>query len=412
MSFRWKMVAVAVLGLIVGPGPINIFAFSVFLKPITADLGVTRELMSFALVFATSMSAITNPFIGASIDRFGTRPTLLAIIPIYALGIVGYSFFTAWPAQIIVTCAFVGLVGTITGPTGYAALVARWFDRERGLALGIAMAGVGLGAALVPPAATVLIAHFGWRWAYRGIAIGMILLAWVPAWFIRDPGPGDLAKLSDARPDGTLAGLGVIEAMKTWAFWALTLAFFLGVAGINGVVAHTVPMLTDRGISVALATTAVSISGICIIFGRILSGWCLDRYSGRVVSVTFFVFPMLGIVLLAEGSGIVVPLVGAAMCGLAVGAEIDLMAYFVSRYFGVRHYGRVYGFVFILFAVGNGVGPFIGGVSFTRFGGYGPALIAFEIMLVVTCGLFMTLGPYPYPAPKRHRETGMAKAAA
>ncbi len=153
MSFRWRMVLVAVLGLIVGPGPINIFAFSVFLKPMTADLGVSRELLSLALVFATSTSAITNPFIGASIDRFGTRATLLSIIPLYALGIAGYSLLTSWPAQIFVTCAFVGLVGTITGPIGYAALVARWFDHERGRALGIAMAGVGLGAALVPPAA-------------------------------------------------------------------------------------------------------------------------------------------------------------------------------------------------------------------------------------------------------------------
>ncbi len=410
MSFRWRMVLVAVLGLIVGPGPINIFAFSVFLKPMTADLGVSRELLSFALVFATSSSLLTNPLIGASIDRFGTRPTLLSIIPLYALGIVGYSFLTAWPTQIILTCAFVGLVGTITGPIGYAALVARWFDHERGLALGIAMAGVGLGAALVPPAAAFMIAHFGWRAAYRGIAIGMIVLAWLPAWFIRDPAPADLARLDDARPDGTLRGVGVLEAMRTWRFWALTFAFFLGVAGINGVVAHTVPMLTDRGISVALATTAVSVSGLCIIFGRILSGWCLDRYSGRVVAVSFFPIPMLGIALLGEGPGVAVPLVGAAICGLAVGAEIDLMAYFVSRYFGIRAYGRVYGTMFILFAVGNGVGPLIGGISFTRFGGYGPALVVFEVMLVVTCGLFLTLGPYPYPASKRRREPALAAA--
>ena len=410
MSFRWRMVLVAVLGLIVGPGPINIFAFSVFLKPMTADLGVSRELLSFALVFATSSSLVTNPLIGASIDRFGTRPTLLWIIPLYALGIVGYSFFTAWPMQIILTSAFVGLVGTITGPIGYAALVARWFDHERGLALGIAMAGVGLGAALVPPAAAFIIEHFGWRAAYRGIAVGMIVLAWLPAWFIRDPAPADLARLDDTRPDGTLRGVGVLEAMRTWRFWALTFAFFFGVAGINGVVAHTVPMLTDRGISVALATTAVSVSGLCIIFGRILSGWCLDRFSGRVVAVSFFTIPMLGIALLGEGPGVAVPLVGAAICGLAVGAEIDLMAYFVSRYFGIRAYGRVYGTMFILFAVGNGVGPLIGGISFTRFGGYGPALIVFEVMLVVTCGLFLTLGPYPYPASKRRREPALAAA--
>lgn len=403
MSFRWAMVLVAVLGLIVGPGPINVFAFSVFMKPITQDLGVSREMLTGAIVIAAP-ATLLNPVLGWLIDRYGTRKALLSVIPLFAVGLVGFSLMTPLYLQIALTFLFVQSVGLSTGPTGYAALVARWFDRERGLALGIAMAGVGLGAALVPPVSAVLISHFGWRAAYRFLALGVLLLAWIPAWFIRDPAPADLARLTDARPDGTLAGVGLIEALKGWRFWALTAAFFLSVVAVNGTVVHTVPMLTDRGVPLALATAAISVNGICIIFGRILSGWCLDRFPGTVVAVSFFAIPMLGILLLALGGGYAVALVGAALCGLSVGAEIDLMAFFVSRYFGVRAYGRVYGAMFSLFAAGNGIGAFVGGYSHTHYHSYGPALLVFEVALLVTCLLFLPLGPYPYPAPKRARE--------
>jgi MFS family permease len=411
MSFRWRMVVVAMLGLIVGPGPINIFAFSVFLTPMAADLGVTRELLTLALALATGAGALTNPVIGALIDRFGTRLTLLCLIPLFAAGLGAYSLITPAHADIFATFVLVGLVGTVTGPTGYAALVARWFDNERGLALGVAMAGVGLGAALVPPLCAFLVTAFGWRAAYRALALLVLVLAWLPAFFIRDPAAADLARLTEARPDGTLAGLGVIEAVQRWRFWALTLAFFLGVAAINGTVAHTVAMPTGRGLSLAMATAAVSMSGLCIIFGRILSGWCLDRFSGPRVAIAFFVLPMFGIVMLAKGGGALLPLAGAALSGLAVGAEIDLMAFFVSRYFGIRAYGRVFGTMFCLFAAGNGVGPYIGGVSYNRYGSYGPALIVFEVALVATCLLFLTLGPYTYPAAKRVARRHRAPAA-
>jgi MFS family permease len=407
-SFRWGMVAIAAVGLICGPGPINIFTFGVFLKPMAADLHVSRELLSLALVTTTTTGAFVNPVLGWLIDRFGTRMMLLTLVPLFAAGIAARSVLTPAPFFIFLVFGLAGLTGSITGPTGYAALVARWFDRERGLALGIAMAGVGLGVAVVPALSAVLITDYGWRAAYRALALLIIVVAWLPAFLVRDPGPGDIARLSDTHPDGTLKGESLLATLAGWRFWALTAAFFLSVAAINGTIAHAVPMLTDRGVSLRLATAAVSVAGICIIFGRILSGWCLDRFSGPVVAICFFVIPMLGIVMLGEGRGVAMPVLGAALCGVSVGAEVDLLAFFVSRYFGVRAYGRIYGAMFCLFNFGNGVGPFIGGYSYTRYHSYGPALIVFEVALLATCILFVPLGPYRYPAPRRVMEAAVA----
>ena len=89
------------------------------------------------------------------------------------------------------------------------------------------------------------------------------------------------------------------------------------------------------------------------------------------------------------------------LCGLGVGAEVDLMAFFTSRYFGMRAYAKIYGVMFALFAGANGVGPSLSGWSFDHFHSYVPIFMVYEVLLVITCGLFLGLGPYPYPAPKQ-----------
>jgi cyanate permease len=116
------------------------------------------------------------------------------------------------------------------------------------------------------------------------------------------------------------------------------------------------------------------------------------------VAIAFFVLPMIGIAILASGAGELAPFLGAIACGLGIGAEIDLMAFFTSRYFGLRDYAKLYGTVFGIFALGVGIGPALSGASFDRFHSYTPAFVIFEIMLAISCLIFLRLGPYPFPA--------------
>jgi len=135
-----------------------------------------------------------------------------------------------------------------------------------------------------------------------------------------------------------------------------------------------------------------------LIFGRVLSGWCLDRFWGPYVAIVFFVLPMIGIAILISGTGGFAPFLGAIACGLGIGAEIDLMAFFTSRYFGLRDYARLYGTMFGIFALGVGIGPALSGASFDRFHSYTPAFALFVILLAIGCLVFLRLGPYPFPA--------------
>lgn len=407
---RWWVVVASVLGLIVGAGSINVFAFGVFLKPVSTELDLSRGTLSAAVFLSSILTAACSPILGTAIDRWGIRTVMLPSISLFALVTAAFSLLTSNPMVLFLLYGVSGFVGAGQTPIAYSKAVSAWFDKQRGLALGVAMAGVGLGTALVPQLANALIEHFGWRMAYVGLGVAIFVFAFLPvAAVVREPTERDRA----AAPVAAFLQRGVTltEALSTWRFWALTVAFFFGVVAINGTLTHVVAMLTDRGISVDVATAALSAAGIAIIFGRILSGYCLDRFFGPYVAVVFLVCPMAGIALLGSGAGGMVPLAGTILCGIGIGAEVDLMAFFVSRYFGLRGFAQIYGLMFGIFAVGTGLGPYAMGAGFDALHSYVPIFIGFEVVLVIACGLLLGLGPYRYPpVDEPHLRSRMGEA--
>lgn len=182
----------------------------------------------------------------------------------------------------------------------------------------------------------------------------------------------------------------------------MTLTFFLAPVAINGTITQVVAMLTDRGLPLAVAVGALSASGIALTVGRVLSGYCLDKIHGPYVAAFFFAASGIGIALLAAGY---LPFIGVILCGAGIGGEVDLMAFLVSRYFGLRCFGAIYASMFTLFSLGVGLGPFLMGVAHDRFGSYVPMMMVNIGFIVVMCGLLLVLGPYRFgvresaPAP-------------
>lgn len=410
---RWWVVFASICGLLVGAGPVNVFAFAVFLKPVTESLGVGRELFSSGLIVGSTIAGIGLIPLGFLLDHYRVRRVMMPGLVLYAAGVMGYALMTPSPLHIYLAFAVAALFGPIGSPLPYGAVLSNWFDRQRGLAIGIAMAGVGLGVALVPQIAALLIRLFGWRLAYIALGGVILLVAWVPVTlFVREPSERDAAAHADVAVERDLPGLTLSAALfGSWRFWALTVAFFTAIAAINGTLTHIVALLTDRGVPLKEAIGTLSGVGIALILGRVLSGWCLDRVNGVIVAIVFFLVPMAGIALLASDLRGAAPFVGAALCGIGVGAEVDLMAFFVGRYFGLRAYGRIYGVMFAAFALANGIGPSIAGWSFDRFHSYRPAFAIFEAMLALTCLLLAPLGRYPYPARKQGVKTPMQTAS-
>jgi len=396
---HWWIVAACACGLLVGAGSILIFTFGVFLKPVTEDLGISRGDLSFGLGVSAWFVALSCPIVGWLIDRFGTRRVMVPGVLLFALAVASFGLMQPKPLALIYAIfCIAGFISGVQTPIPYAAVITRWFDPHRGIALGLATAGVGLGVALIPQLAAFLIGHFGWRQAYFGLGIAVVVLAWIPVViFVRDPPAGS------NRPGAAAQVLGIdaAAALKSRNFWLLSIAFFLGGLAINGTIIHIVALLTDRGIPPQLATAALSVAGLAIIVGRIICGWCLDRFWGPYVAICFFILPIIGIALLLSGLAYPVPLIGAALCGAGIGAEIDLMAFFISRYFGLKAYGKIYGLMFMIFNIGTGLGPALSGRAFDRFHSYSQVLIGYEFALALTCVLFLGLGKYAYPAVKR-----------
>jgi MFS family permease len=393
---RWWIVAACACGLLVGAGAILVFTFGVFLKPVTEDLGVSRGDLSAGLGIGAWFVALSCPIIGWLIDRFGTRRVMIPGILLFALAVASFGLMQPEPLFLIYAIfCIAGFISGVQTPIPYAAVITHWFDSHRGMALGLTTAGVGLGVALIPQLAAFLISHFGWRHAYFGLGLAVVVLAWIPVViFVRDPPWASGSGRAGA--SSALPGMNAAEALKSRDFWLLSVAFFLGVLAINGTIVHIVALLTDRGIPLQLATGALSAAGLAIIIGRIICGWCLDRFRGPYVAVGFFVFPMAGIALLISELPYPLPLIGSALCGAGIGAEIDLMAFFIGRYFGLKAYGKIYGLMFMLFNIGTGLGPALSGRAFDRFHSYSQILIGYEIVLAVTCILLLGLGKYKF----------------
>jgi predicted MFS family arabinose efflux permease len=163
-------------------------------------------------------------------------------------------------------------------------------------------------------------------------------------------------------------------------------------------VVHTVPLLTDKGYSPEAAATLMIAVGLSTMVGRLLSGYLVDRIFAPFVAAFFFLLPCVGIYLL---DSTISPVAGIITIGLASGTEIDMIGFLTSRYFGMKRFGQLYGYLFASFVVGSAIGPSIMGLAFVRLHSYEPALWAFGALMVVASAAILSLGPYRYPAGEK-----------
>ncbi len=401
---RWWIVAASLIGNVVGPGPAVIFTVNVFMVPVTTELGWSRGLFSSGLLASALASPIMTPLFGYLMDRFGIHRIALPTTFLYGLALCSFALLSpahVWPLYFMFAAA--SGFGACMGPIIYSKSITAWFDKERGLALGIATCGVGLGTLVLPVLAQTVIGSQGWRAAYVVIGIVTWLVSFTMiALFVREP-PGYFRRMREVRhhPDAETRtfGLSTRDAITgTRQFWMLAVIFLAEGTCNNGILSgHFVPLLTDRGYTPQGAAALLGMSGLAAMAARVVVGLCLDWVNGPIFSGISMFLPVLGIGLLLSHAGAPAPFFAAICFGLAIGAEIDMLGFFASRYFGRHSFGTLYGLIFALFACGVGLGPAILGAGFDHFHSYDPVLWVYFSVLIVAALMFLPLGPYRYP---------------
>jgi MFS family permease len=393
---RWWIVFGATLSMLVAQGPVILYTLGLFIKPLNQEFGWDRASISAAGGIAAIFSAITVPFVGSLIDRWGVRTVLLPIVVLCASSVALIALTPKSVVVFMLLFATTGILGSGQGPLGYAKCVSAWFDDRRGLALGITMSGIGLGAALIPQYAQFLIGNFGWRAAYAGLGLLTLMVAFPAVFlFIREPARAKFAAAQSSASEDRPPDLEVREVLGGRRFWLIACTLLLVSTVTQGLVVHTVPLLTDNGYSPEVAAALMMAVGLSTMAGRLLSGYLVDRIFAPFVAAFFFLLPCLGIYLLDSA---ISPVAGIISLGLASGTEIDMIGFLTSRYFGMKRFGQLYGYLFASFVVGSAVGPTMMGLAFERLHSYEPALWMFSVFMLVASGAILSLGPYRFPA--------------
>lgn len=391
----WATVAItaSVASLILAP-------FSALMVEISEEFGWSRSQTSGLVSFFALLAAVVVPFVGKLLDKYGTRKVAIPCVAVTAAGIALLAFL---PGSYGIWLTVMGVLGVVSAAVNGMPLIrlgARWVDRRRGLAIGIIGTGLALGQAISPALVGVLSANFGWRASFIGLSIFAVVVALLPLIFVlREPTAEESAELGENQlhEEQDLPGFTLAQAVRKRTFWILLISTAIVGSAIPGALVHLAPMLTDKGVPQAQALAALSFFAIAAMVGRMVGGFLLDKLHAPYVAAVIFVLPVAGFAMIAFGPG-PVPLIGALMMGFAMGGESDLVGFMTSRYMGMKAFGTIYGLFYGILALGYAIGPAAYAAAYDLGGNYNGAFLIFGILLIVTIGLILTLGKYPFPA--------------
>jgi MFS family permease len=418
--YGWRIVFAAALALCLGGPPIAVFSFSVFFKSLVSDFHASRAAISFAFTLHNLASVSVIPLLGRLIDRFGARRVILPVTVALSLVLFSGKMLGSSLWQFYAFYAALGLLGIGTSAVPYGVVVSHWFNRRRGLALGCMMLGAGVGGIVVPLFAQTMIAEFGWRTAYAiyGMIVLLVPLPVVAALLENDPAArGLLADGADPKQSRShrLSGNEGFSWHEIWhspTYWLMLGAFFLAGASVHAGVLHIPALLMDRGLSAERASLATSVIGLSLLTGRFGSGYLLDRFFAPRVAIAVFSGSALGLAVLCAGSTGNIALGAAFLVGLGMGAEADIIAYLLSRYFGLRALGTSYAYAFGTFVLAGAAGALLMGAGYDWTRSYTAPLIGFVVAMMFAIALLTRLGPYRYAVePEANRALAPAHAA-
>lgn len=452
----WPIVLASLVGIALCLSPLPYWALIIIGPELAREFGWSREIITAGFLFMTSGVLIGAPVAGQLVDRYGARKVLLPSIVALGLGTMAFSQMTNDPRVFYLIFFVTAVFGSATLPITWTKAIVNNFDRYRGLALGIALTGTGLYGFVASPSIQAMINAFGWRWAYVGVGMLPLILSlplaimlfkdekedrqladvdvsaeksllswiWVPALIAvalcgvvitvlstENGAQKSIALMAafflayvlyvyrksqqlDVNP---MPGLTVKEIYADYRFWVILFCFMLLGAVVSGIIANSKFILLDKGYTAnqsASLLIGAGVIGLSTMVGRLVGGYLVDRIWAPLIGFVFLSVPALGCWILMGDYSVGMNVIALILVGLAAGVEFDLMAYFVSRYFGMKSYGRIYGLIYAAFGLGSGTSPIIFNLIRGDNPDYSGVLLIASFGFLIGGALLLTLGKY------------------
>ncbi len=395
------MVFAAALGAAAGITGMSVYSLSILIGPLSEAFGWSRAEVSGAKTILTAGFVLTGPLVGYLADRFGVRQIGIGSLALLALGFFSMTQIGSNIILFYASLFLLALAGCGTTALVWTRAVAGWFDHSRGLALALTLTGPGLVGVVTPQLLDSLIQRYDWRAGYVSMGIFATLTLIPLLLFFREKGTTVApARTTPATSAAALppqrSGSTVREAVRTQRFWQIAFGFLLIGGVVSALMVHLVPLIIDAGLGRSVAVRIAGVLGLAVIFGRMLTGYLVDRFHAPYVAAAFLFMPVFGCLLLIAGpESVAMIAVAVAFIGLAAGSEVDLVPYLTARYFGLRAYGKIYSWMFVAFYVGVGIGPLFLGWMYDLDGHYTRALAVIIPFLVAGVLAIGTIGRAP-----------------
>lgn len=406
--YGWWIV-LAGWGLMVVGGGLLFHAFGAYVKVLEEEFGWSRAELSLAFALQRVETGVLGPVHGWAVDRFGPRLIMLIGVVLFAVALAAFSLIDSL-LGFYLAFALIAIGASLSSMLSVSVAVVNWFQRRRALALGVMSTGVAAGGLVTP---VVVLALEGWGWRTTALVSGGLVLAiGLPLASLVRTRPGDHGRTPDGLPPAAAAAAAAMpemsftvrEAMRTRAFWLLSLGHASGLLTVGAVSVHLFVYVTgDFGESSATAARLITLLTAMLVVGMLIGAVFGDRMNKRVIIVSAMFGHMTAMLLLAWSPSFWLLAVGVAVQGTAWGARGPLTSALRADYFGPGSYGQIQGFSSLIVMTGMMIGPLIAGVIYDAQGTYTPAflLLAVAAGLGSLCFIFATRPRPPASALRR-----------
>lgn len=413
----WVVLAALTLCMLAASGLRSVFG--VYIKPMEAEFGWSRGALSGAAAVSLLLLGAVGPMVGRLADRVGPRAVIGTALLVLGLGSIGSAFVQQlWHIYLTAGVLMALGAGGAAMTTG-SEVVARWFERRQGLAMGLAAGGMSAGQLIVIPLATALTVWFGWRTSFFWLGLGLLVLVLpVGLALVRNnpedrglrpygaTGPAQTAAEAAAR---VAAGrVSVVEAAQTLPFWLLMATFFVcGYTSSGMVLTHFMPHALEHNFTAFQASAALGVMGGMNVLGTIGSGWICDRFGRRGPLATYYFVRGLSLLFLLTVWSVPSLHLWAAIFGLNYISTVPPTTTLTANIYGRYSVGELSGWIFFSHQVGAALGAALAGWIFEWTGAYTAAFVSAACMAFLAAGLTLLIREEPITPPRPAAEAAL-----